>query len=320
MTTTDRPARSRAVSPARQLQAAFAAVRVSFTWLGVRKTLTPDQKTLAAEPFGAAQTYLSAAKKLLDTADPLFRDVTGVRSRIVAYWKGTTLPYPEPGIRLIPQDRISTFDATVRDLNEQLQDAVERLDQHYATLQAGARDRLGSLFNPGDYPPTLRGLFGCAWDFPSVEPPDYLRRLNPELFAQEKQRMSARFDEAVRLAEDAFTAEFSKLVGHLVERISSTGPEGKKVFRDSAVEGLKEFFERFKTLNVHSSAQLDELVATAQNAVSGIAPQELRDSEALRKQLSGQMAGVLSSLDGLLVDAPRRKLLRPLQSLKEEAA
>ena len=125
--------------------------------------------------------------------------------------------------------------------------------------------------------------------------------------------MTARFDEAVRLAEEAFASEFSKLVGHLVERISDTGSDGsKKIFRDTAVEGLKEFFERFKTLNVHSNAQLDDLVETAQKAVQGVAPQDLRNSEALRGQIAQQMSGVLSSLDDLMVDAPRRKLLRPM--------
>ena len=224
-----------------------------------------------------------------------------------------TLPYPEPGIRLIRQDQVQSFDNTVRELAQQLDEAVGRLDDHYEALKTGAREQLGSLFNPVDYPPTLKGLFGCTWEFPSVEPPDYLRRLNPELFEQERARMTSRFDEAVRLAEEAFVGEFSKLVEHLVERISDTGSDGgKKIFRDTAVEGLKEFFERFKALNVHSSAQLDELVETAQKAVQGVAPQDLRNSEALRGQIAQQMSGVLSSLDDLLVDAPRRKLLRPM--------
>ena len=41
------------VSPAQWLRETAAAVRVSFTWLGVRKTLTPEQKNQAAESFGA---------------------------------------------------------------------------------------------------------------------------------------------------------------------------------------------------------------------------------------------------------------------------
>jgi hypothetical protein len=47
--------------------------------------------------------------------------------------------------------------------------------------------------------------------------------------------------------------------------------DGKpKVFRDSAVENLQAFFQRFRSLNVGSSQQLDELVPQAQRFVSGV--------------------------------------------------
>jgi hypothetical protein len=36
-----------------------------------------------------------------------------------------------------------------------------------------------------------------------------------------------------------------------------------KVFRDSAVENLREFFGRFRRLNIRSSPDLDELVQQA---------------------------------------------------------
>jgi len=321
MTLIDTPRRTvRAPTPARRLQTSFAAVRLSFTWLGVRKTLTADQKAQAAEPFGAEGQYLSASKKLLDTKSPQFREVTAVRNRIVSYWKGMTLPYPEPGLRLIRQDQLDAFNDVITDLREQLQEAVAKLDDHYHALKAAAKDRLGSLYNEADYPSSLRGLFSVEWEFPSVEAPDYLARLNPQLFEAEKARIAARFDEAVRLAEEAFSAEFAKVVSHLVERISGSGVDAeKKVFRDSAITNLREFFERFKSLNVHSNAQLDELVETAQQAVQGITAQDLRDQEGLRKQVTTQMAGVLSTLDGLLVDAPRRKILRPVAQPQQAA-
>ncbi len=53
-------------SPSQRLRSAFAAVRGSFTWFGVRKSLNSEQKAQAAESFGAEGQYLSAAKKLLD--------------------------------------------------------------------------------------------------------------------------------------------------------------------------------------------------------------------------------------------------------------
>ena len=81
-----------------------------------------------------------------------------------------SLPYPEPGVRLIRQDRIDDFAAKMREFQDELTEAVETLDRHYNELKATARQRLGSLFNTGDYPESLRGMFSVEFDFPSVDP------------------------------------------------------------------------------------------------------------------------------------------------------
>ena len=93
--------RNQRTTPAQRMPAIMAAVRVAFTWFGVRKTLTSEQKSQAAEPFGAEGEFLSAGKKLLDTTHPAFKAVTAVRNRINSYGRGISLPFPEPGIRLI---------------------------------------------------------------------------------------------------------------------------------------------------------------------------------------------------------------------------
>src|SRR5260221_143934 len=206
-TTLDPPSRSAAArSPSARLQSRFAAARVSFTWLGVRKSLSADQKQQAAEGFGAEGQFLSAGKKLLDTRHAKYKAVTAVRGRVGGYWKAMSLPYPEPGLRLVRQEDIETFASQMQRFKEELDEAVAELDRHYDELKDAARQRLGSLYDVADYPPSLSGLFDIAWEFPSVEPPDYLLQLNPDLYRQERARITARFDEAVRLAEEAFTA------------------------------------------------------------------------------------------------------------------
>jgi hypothetical protein len=221
-----------------------------------------------------------------------------------------SLPFPEPGVRLIPQQVITEFDQQVVNLRSELDDAVAELDRRYDELRSAARVRLGDLFDASDYPVSLIGLFAIEHDYPSVEPPDYLRQLNPELYQQECQRVQSRFDEAVQLAEQAFLEELVRLVDHITERLSGTDDGKPRVFRDSAVTNLTEFFERFRTLNVRSNEQLDELVARAQQVLGEVNPQELRDSVTLRQRVVTQLSGVQSSLDGLLVDRPRRNILR----------
>jgi len=308
----DAPTRG-ATSPStasQRLRDTMAAARLSFTWLGVRKSLTVEQKNQAADSFGAEGKFLSAGKKLLDTSHPAFKAVTAIKGRCLSYWRAVSLPYPEPGIRLIRQQGINEFDNQMAAFREELRDAVAELDRRYTELRSAARRRLGDLFDASDYPISLIGLFGIEHEYPSVEPPSYLRQLNPELYEQECQRMQARFDEAVQLAEAAFTEEIAKLVEHLSERLNGESDGKAKVFRDTAVTNLTEFFERFRSLNVRSNEQLDDLVQRAQNVLHGVEPQQLRDNSSLRQRLVTQLASVQSSLDGLMVDRPRRNILR----------
>jgi len=309
-TVLDEPTTQPTTSPAQRLRTTMAGVRVSISWMGVRKSLSQEQKSRAAEAFGAEGDYVSAAKKLLNTGHPAFKAVTAVRHRILSLFKGMSLPYPEPGIRLIRQDDIAVFNVQMQTLKAELHEAVERLDEHYAELRSAARQRLGSLYDDADYPESLLGLFDVEWDFPAFEPPDYLRQLSPELYRQECQRVQARFDEAVRLAEEAFLSELAKLVSHLADRLSGSEDGKPKIFRDSAVENLRGFFERFRQLNIGSNEQLDELVGQCQQIVEGIQPQDLRDQQSLRQHVSTELSGVKSVLDGLLVDRPRRNILR----------
>jgi len=297
-------------TPSKRMRTTMAAARLSFTWLGVRKSLTSAQKNQAADSFGAEGKFLSAGKKLLDTTHPAFKAVTAIRGRAIAYWKGVSLPFPEPGIRLIRQDAISDFDNQMAQFRSELDEAVEELDRHYDELRVVAVNRLGDLFDPSDYPTSLIGMFAIEHDFPSVEPPGYLQQLNLELYEQECQRVQSRFEEAVQLAEQGFQEELTRLVDHITERLSGDHDGKPKVFRDTAITNLTEFFERFRSLNVCSNEQLDELVDQAQQIVSGIEPGQLRSSNTLRQQVSKQLASVQSSLDGLLIDRPRRNIIR----------
>jgi hypothetical protein len=288
----------------------MAAVAVHFVWFGVRKALSTEQKSQAAEPFQAEGSFLSAGKKLLDTRHEAYKAVTSIRSQVIQFWRAMSVPFPEPGIRLIRRDDIGLFDVKLTSLRQELDEAVANLDAQYAELKSTARRRLGRLYNAADYPATLVGLFGVSWDYPNTEPPAYLQQLAPALYEEEARRVAARFDEAVRLAEEAFTTEFHNLIAHLTERLSGLEDGKPKVFRDTVVENLADFFGRFRVLNVRSSPELDQLVEQAQQIVRNVRPQQLRDDTNLRQRIATQLSAVESHIDGMLVNQPRRRILR----------
>ena len=85
-----------ATAPAQRLRRHAAAVRVSLHWWGVHRSLTNRQKEEVSAAYAADARFVTAGKKLVDTRHDAFRKLTAVRTRIVSYWRGLTLPYTEP--------------------------------------------------------------------------------------------------------------------------------------------------------------------------------------------------------------------------------
>ena len=304
------PVNQTSPNSAQRLRTTMAAVRLAFTWLGVRKTLAPEQRTTAARAVHADRELLTASKLLLDTQNPAYRAVAAVRSEASGYWRTVTLPFPEAGIRLLPQNSLGMFATTMQAYRERLQQAASELAGQYDQIKSEAQRRLGTLFNQADYPTTLDGLFDLEVSYPTIEPPAYLVSLHPDVYQQEQARVRERFESAVELAEQAFATELQRLTAHLAERLTGLHDGQPKVFRDSAVENLRDFFDRFRRLNIRSSPELDALVEQAQQTINGVEPQTLRDSNRLRQMVARDFEQIQASVGDLLVDRPRRNILR----------
>jgi hypothetical protein len=294
------------LTPAQRLRITMAPCRLRFFWLGAEKALTPEQRARAAERFLAAPRSLAATKRWVDTRHPAFRATTAVRHGIASYWRGLTLPFPEPGLRLIRLEQVEEFSRRMTLYSGELRDAAAELDRYYDDLKADAARRLGALFDPADYPATLRNSFAVRWHFLNLEPPSQLTWLSPCVHQPEEFRVQTRFEEAVGLAERIFLEEFLGRVTHLGERISGTDPDGSaKVFRDAAVHDLGDFLARYIRFNLRSEPRLDELVALVRRTLEGVTPERLRGQVGLRRSVAAQLSWVLASLGAMADDRAR---------------
>lgn len=297
------------VETANELRQTMGAVKLSFSWLGTQRKLSDLQTKQAADTFHAATDLVTASKRLIDTKNATYRTLTAIKSQASSYWRSMTLPYPQEGVRLIKQADVAAFEDKMREYKEQLAAAASNLQLEYESIKEAAREKLGDLFNPLDYPPTLEGVFEIKWEYPPVEPPNYLMTFNPELYAQEQSRIQQRFEAAVIMAEDAFAEQLQEMIAHLIERLTDEPDGTKKQFRASAIENFKEFYENFRRMNVRSNAQLDGLIQQANDLVAGIDPADLRKNGDLRRNLSQQMTTVKTALDTMITNAPRRRVL-----------
>ena len=299
--------------PPRTSATGMAAVRVSFTWLGTRKSLSAEQRDEAAQPFDADGSTSRRGRSCSTRGTRRSRRSRRSRSKIASTWKCDVPAVPRAGrAGLIRRDQIDEFVGLMEAYRGELRDAVANLDRHYGELKATAAERLGRLFNPADYPETLVGLVRRVLGLPELSS----RPTTCGTSTRRSTRRNGRESPPGSTRRSRWRSRRSRRSSpswwrHLTERISGTGEDGeRKVFRDSAVGNLQEFFARFRSLNVGSNDQLDELVAQAQQAVRGVAAKDLRGSSDLRQRVATDLSRVQSALDGMLVDRPRRRILR----------
>lgn len=204
---------------------------------GKWRSYDDEERATAAQAFDADPEYTRGAKKILNDKCEQYRAVMSILSQARTVWVGMTIPYPEAGRRLIRRDKIEEFKQKMEAFKASLATAVGELNEVFDDLREEAKERLKDLFSPGDYPTSLVGEFSIEYEFPSAAPPEFLKTLSPELYAREEARLTAKFDEAITLAESAFAAEFAKAVRTLMERLSPAtvrdwtyaGPSGEEI-------------------------------------------------------------------------------------------
>ena len=291
------------------------ASRVRFTWWSCRRAFTRHQAEFAADQFAAEADMVSASKRLVPKDDEQYKALVAVRGEITTDWRMRTLPYVEPGMRLIAADRVERFANDMQSYRQRLCDAAVAFNDTMPLRKEKMRSKLGGLYNEGDYPDVL--VFDVAWDFPSTTPPDYLMQISPALYEQQAALLKARFEEAAVRAESALAAEFADVVAHLVEKLKPT-PEGdKKVFRDSAVENLASFCGRFKQLNITDDHALASLIAQAEQAIQGATAKDLRADAGLRQEVAASLDKVRDAL-GDMVTVQRRRQWKVAEKAQPE--
>ena len=137
-------------TPAERLRSTSAATRVSLHWWENYPALNPQQKEAVSLSYTADPRFLRAGKKLLDTRHEAMRRLTAIKTRIVKYWRGRTLPYVEDGIRLLLQSDIESFVHDMEGFRGELTQAEAYPRLAYPDLKAAARRRLGGLYHEGE--------------------------------------------------------------------------------------------------------------------------------------------------------------------------
>ncbi len=290
----------------KELQEGTTGCLFTIQRFGLKRSLNNQDMDTVSGVLGAERPSISAQKSLLNKKNAYLKALVHSLGALRNYWILSTVPFPEDGVRLLRRADIPVFDKRMNELKAEFERAAHAISEHYEEIKMDARQRLGNLYHEEDYPVTLDGCYQVSWSFAEIRVPDYLRKLSPEIFAREQERIIGQFADAVRLTEEAFIAEFKTVLANLTRALTD-GDEGKKILRTATVEKMETFFNRFEALNCTGNKTLSDLIKSGRSIMHGIAPDDLRKHEALRADVRKQLEVVQQKLEQDII-LPRRNI------------
>lgn len=232
-------------------------------------------------------------KTLVDKAhlDPLTKFAAAVR----AYHYKMTLPWMDNGTRLLPAAVAMEYFAQIRAFKQQYEALVNQFVHLYSTqLVADARRRLGTLYNPDDYPPAAEMAlkFGITTDLqPVSEGADFRVSIGDDEVAAIQRDIDAKATERTKAAQAAAWSRLRDAVQNIQIRLSAP----KVIIRDSLIENARELARVMPGLNVQGDPHMAHVCKRISEELL-ISPEVLRRSEHTRKSLAEKAEAILREM------------------------
>ena len=258
--------------------------RAMLVALNIRQWSARKYDKQATREVETAHTATNAGRfnKLL--IDPLaLRDINHVAGKLRALHYYYTLPWGDNGDRLLPADLYLEFQTKMNEMTQQFDAVVRTFLAGYPALVTAARTRLGTLYEPADYPGAreLASRFGADLTFSLVpDTADFrvdvsaetAKKICADVLATTAQRQQAAMDSALERARDVIT------------RVRDRVTADKVIIHDSLTESVAELIRVLPAFNLNNDPRVDEVVS-ALNTMT-VSPHGLRRSASTRAQVA----------------------------------
>lgn len=210
-----------------------------------------------------------------------------------------TLPWDDGGGRILPSQNFLNYSKKMREYREIFEGAVREFISNYDSYRDDAQAKLGSMFNPTDYPGVreIEHKFKFSTDIEPVPSAEDFRvsiqnadanRIKKEL----EDRVNARVVEATR---DLYV-RLNSVVSKVAVKLSDKGA----IFRDSLVENVVELVNLLPKLNVSNDPKLAALTAETKKTLCALEPESLRNDEDARSKAAEDAKAILDKMSAYI--------------------
>src|SRR5581483_3431509 len=208
----------------------------------------------------------------------------------------------------ILNDVIQYLHAQKLQLEPLIEQFMAEYEDAYANDFTAEREALQSQFNLEDYPAPakVRRRFDIEWNIFTYDAPGKLSRLNQELFLEEQEKIREQGKQTLEELQQLMRAQFVQGVEHMLDRLTPGANGKKKIFKDSSINGFKEWIDFYEARNIADDQELSKIVELAKLALDGVDPEVLRNNEAVRSAVAQHFSEIKSIIDDSITTTGRK--------------
>lgn len=210
-------------------------VRVRINWFGTSAKVDEEMAIEMLKGTDAARGAVSIGKRLLSSKHEALSAVKEARQAIEAHVAAWTVPMlairassspdsslrKDAGIRLIQKKDMAQFDERLGYLKGLLHTAAQSLQRKLPEIKEQDRERLGRLYDEGDYPTDVTALIGVEVTYKTAGVDLDWETLCPAIYERERDAARQKFTAVVENAAAEFAGRFVKYVKQVVDQLGN---------------------------------------------------------------------------------------------------
>jgi hypothetical protein len=222
--------------------------------------------------------------------DPLAQHAGRVRK----FHYSMTLPWGDNGDRLLPAKAYMDYTKAMRSFKDECEKLTKTFVGEYPQLVTDARNRLGTMYDAGDYPDVsdIRDRFGIAVGFMPV--PD-AKDFRVDVGDEALEEIRAGINAAVAERQAGAVKECWNRLFTVVGALHTMMCKDKPLFKDSLIENIRDLVELVPKLNITDDQELTRMCALIERDLV-VPTYMLRKSPGARADLQTKAAHILSSI------------------------
>ena len=281
---------------------ATSASMVELT-IGVPTFRKKDKKVEAEAEVsnGAAKGTVSASKKTIISKK--HKAIESLRNAIRSeYHYKKTAPWLASGIRLLPNGLLIDYQNTMADFQKEFELLVDDFMEDYSWEIAEAQLKMGQLFDPKLYPPVdvmRKKFYMTVLIIPLPDSGDFRVDIPQQALEDTRQQYDSFYkSQIVAITEDIMQKLHAPLsnMSNMLDYAAEDKPTG---FRDTLVQNVLEVVDVMKTCNVAQDPKVEQIRLELRDALIGVTPDTLRNSETQRVNTKEKVDRIIASLPSL---------------------